>query len=145
MFKVSAGTLCLLAAPAEEQKPRPEGDTAGADILLPSGVPSTTAEEGQVGATASDLAAGNVIPTTAPAPAREGRPGSEVAPLCWQGKNRRRAPTAVRRRAHAALVATVRPQLELLAGLSRAVGHGEAALVCASILRDEAGAMATLR
>lgn len=44
---------------------------------------------------------------------------------------------------HAAFV--VRPQLVLLGDLSRAVGHGEAALVCASLLRDEEGAVTILR
>lgn len=44
---------------------------------------------------------------------------------------------------HAASV--VRPQLVLLGDLSRAVGHGEAALLCASLLRDEEGAVGILR
>lgn len=53
--------------------------------------------------------------------------------------------TAAQRRASAVMAAPVHQQLELLGDLSRAVGHGEAALVCASLLRDEAGAKDTLR
>lgn len=127
MFKVSVGILALLAAPAEDADPTlpeiDEGDNTA------SGVPPAPSS---VGTTAgqSAVSVGDGPGSTA-----------KLAP----SDDSDAATAAAQRRAQAALAASVRPQLELLGDLCRAVGHGEAALVCASLLRDEAMATVTLR
>lgn len=127
MFKVSVGILALLAAPAEDADPTlPEsdaGDHAGSGVVPPA-PPSAARTEEQSAAGFGD----------GPGTAGKRSPSDDSG-----------ATTAAQRRAQAALAASVRPQLELLGDLCQAVGHGEAALVCASLLRDEAMAMATLR
>lgn len=126
MFKVSVGILALLAAPAGDADPTlPEsdaGDNAGSAV--PPAPPSAARTAGK-----SAVGFGDGSGTAA-----NRSPSDDSS-----------ATTAAQRRAQAALAASVRPQLELLGDLCQAVGHGEAALVCASLLRDEAMATATLR
>ena len=156
MFKVPVGTLALLAEPAGQTSSRGHESTPAvgdASLSPPDPNPLSPTARGQPG-TAPPA-------RVTPAPASSG-PAAKVAasavgtssgasgatatstPTSAQlgGGSR---PTAAQRRASAVMAAPVRQQLELLGDLSRAVGHGEAALVCASLLRDEAGAKQTLR
>ncbi|CAM9363341.1 unnamed protein product, partial [Ectocarpus sp. 6 AP-2014] len=123
MFKVSVGTLAQLAAPAgqqQQQQQQPEtpplADSSSA--VLSPGTPPVTEIPGS---------------SSAPNSSSSGREGGGGG-----------LTSAARQRALSALSASVRPQLELLGDLSRAVGHVEAALVSASLLRDMAGATAIL-
>lgn len=110
MFKVSVGTLAMLAAPADQH-----------DELPPR--PAEAGGGGDSAAAAADSTGGG----------DDGGGGGDSG-----------GPASAQQRALAGLSASVRPQLELLGDLSRAVGHAEATLVCASLLRDAAGATATL-
>lgn len=122
MFKISVGNLALTAAPAGEHLSEEEYNNKNADAVGPARPVLTTSA------------------STSSAPA------SAVSDPACNGGNLGAAPVAPPATAggqHTAV--SVRPQLELLGDLCRAVGHGEAALVCASLLRDEAGTVATLR
>ena len=121
MLKVSVGTLALLAAPADQQQetpppPPPQPAGAAGEAIPPLQPPQSDSEGGGDGT--------------------GGGGGGD------DGDNN--GPMRARQRALAGLSASVRSQLELHGDLSRAVGHAEAALVCASLLRDAAGATATL-
>lgn len=124
MFKLSVGTLALLAAPAGQQQEAPAPPLEG------------VAGEGGGGSHASAADSTAVPPQGTPA----SLPHSDEQANGGGGAG----PTAAQQRALSALSVTVRAQLELLGDLSRAVGHAETALVCASLLRDAAGATATL-
>ncbi|CAM9958687.1 unnamed protein product [Ectocarpus sp. 13 AM-2016] len=127
MFKVSVGTLAQLAAPAGQQQQQQQRETPpladSSSAVLPPGTPPAT-----------DIPGSSSAPNSTSS-GREGggSDGGGVGPT-----------SAARQRELSALSASVRPQLELLGDLSRAVGHAEAALVSASLLRDMAGATAIL-
>lgn len=151
MFKVPVGTLALLAEPAGQRPPCGDERAPAADAPLPPDTPSPTAQGRPQTAPATTTLASSGPAAAVAAPAAgtgggSGAPGvaatSMSTPAQVEGGSRL---TAAQRRASAVMAAPVRQQLELLGDLSRAVGHGEAALVCASLLRDEAGAKSTLR
>ena len=126
MFKVTVETLALLAAPAEELSRVDDNgavDSAGSFSRRPV---STTGSRG-------GPSKGSEV-SLAPGVVNEETPGAPSS-----------APTTAQLKARATVAASVSPQLVLLGDLSRSVGHGEAALVCASLLRDEARAVETLR
>ncbi|CAM9214804.1 unnamed protein product [Scytosiphon promiscuus] len=153
MFKVSVGTLALLAAPTEKQEgPRPPLPPPAAAALGDASTDSSgprTAADGSPAAPAGDSAG---PPETSPPSAR----GERASPSSTSGAvtngasvtddgGRDGSTTAAQRRALSTLSASIQPQLGLLGDLSHAVGHTEAVLVCASLLRDTAGATATFR
>lgn len=134
MFKVSVGTLALLAAPAGQQQEAPAPPPEGVAIEDDAGRGSGSGGGGGSHAFAADNTA--VPPQGAPSPPShgdlQGDGGGGVEP------------TIAHQRALSALSVSVRAQLGLLGDLSRAVGHTETTLVCASLLRDTVGATATL-
>lgn len=150
MFKVPVGTLALLAEPSGQRPPCGDERAPAADAPLPPDTSSPTAQGRPQTAPATTALASSGPAAAVAAPAAGtgggGAPGvaatSMSMPAQVEGGSRL---TAAQRRASAVMAAPVRQQLELLGDLSRAVGHGEAALVCASLLRDEAGAKNTLR
>ena len=120
MLKVSVGTLALLAAPADQQQetpPPPPAMGAAGEATPPLQPPQSDSQGG------GDGGGGDAG-------------GGDDGDIKW--------PMRARQGAFAGLSASVRSQLELLGDLSRAVGHAEAALVCASLLVDAADATATL-
>ena len=150
MFKMPVGTLVLLAEPAGQRPPCGDESAPSANAPLPPDAPSTTAQgrPQTAPATTTPASLGAAVAVTAPA-AGSGGGGASGAAATSTGKTMQveggSRLTAAQRRASAVMAAPVHQQLELLGDLSRAVGHGEAALVCASLLRDEAGAKDTLR
>ena len=145
MFKVPVGTLALLAAPTGQRLPCGDERAPAADAPLPPDTPSPTAQaRPQMARAASSGATAAVAAPAAGTGDGGGASGAAATstPTQVEGGSR---PKAAQRRASAVTAAPVRQQLELLGDLSQAVGHGEAALVCASLLRDEAGAKTTLR
>lgn len=86
----------------------------------------------------SDPAATAASSAATPSPAPLSEVGTRAEKEQQQGRTQ-----AVATGHHSSSV--VRPQLLLLGDLSQAVGHAEAALVCASLLRDQDAAVAILR
>lgn len=123
MFKVSVGTLALLAAPAGQQlelPPPPSPPLPGEETVNYDNDGDNNNNSHARAAAGSALVEDDGTSG-----------GGGLKPAAQQ-------------RALSAPSASVRPQLELLRDLSRAVGHAETALVCASLLRDMAGATAML-
>lgn len=153
MFKTSVGTLALVAAPPdanpvhEDKLSTAPADATSMDAHLRTGTMLTADDrpehpdaggrrvsKSSSSASGAGIVAVDAVPSTRSSWSEQDSGGDRGLP-----------PQAPPLRARASLAALVRPQLELLADLSRAVGHGEAALTCASLLRDEGGVTATLR
>lgn len=139
MFKVNLETLALMAAPMEEllapdsecdNNAVEEGAPSNRQVSTPGISKVPTAETSAPPGPGSGSGRASGAPSVHPSLRQEGKDG---------------VPTAAQIGARDTVAASVCPQLELLGDLSRSVGHGEAALVCSTLLRDEARTTETLR
>lgn len=139
MFKVNLETLALLAAPMEELlSPDGDDDNNAAEVGAPSNRQVSTPGVSEVPTTASYAPSG-------PGTGSRGASGAPSVHPSLRPEGKDGVPTATQIGARDTVAASVCPQLELLGDLSRSVGHGEAALVCSTLLRDEARTTETLR
>lgn len=139
MFKVNLETLALLAAPVEELLyPESDDDNNAAEEGAPSNRPVSTPGVSEAPTTVSYAPSG-------PGTGSRGASGVPSAHPSLRPEGEGGVPTAAQIGARDTVAASVCPQLELLGDLSRSVGHGEAALVCSTLLRDETRTTETLR